>query len=525
MAEGERVNQRKRAVIGGRGTGVQPLESRRLMSAGNIVVNSQGYEPLRVYGPKGVLLRATGTVPTQSSAGAGDGGSAGAVTVDASNDVQLFTGGFSPFLQRHNGPITGSGDAWTTEATATNTPGWSLVGRTFYGGLAAFGQYVFATDMATGSGGGANGLIRFDAKGGYAPTRFASGVDYSDVSLGMDGNLYGLVSPAGQPSSGTVNVFNPTTLKVVRTIALTDADDACVVADAAGNIYTGAFGGVTNKVSPAGKVLATAAIAATDLSISTDGKIVSCEGNHVRVLDTNLNVLSGFNVDSPYGAVFATWDTYQAPPAAATTTTPVSGTVFADANVDGKLTAGEKGLANVRVYVDADKSGSYKSTDVSVLTSSTGAFTLALAAGTYRLRQVLPSGDVATAPTAGYVDETVKTSAVTGVAFADAPATASVAGTVYVDFNANGKRDANDFGLGLWTLQLTYTSGVFKGRTATTTTAGDGTFKFAALTAGTYTIRCVPPTSGTTPTKPTGNVLNLTLAAGAASTGNLFGEV
>ncbi len=204
----------------------------------------------------------------------------------------------------------------------------------------------------------------------------------------------------------------------------------------------------------------------------------------------------------------------------------ISGTVFSDSNANGTLNSGEKGLANVRVFIDAKDTGSYVSSDVSVFTSSTGSFTFAgLGAGTYRIREVLPAGYVSTAPSTGYFNVTVAKSNVTGLLFADAPAKASVSGTVFVDFNSDGKIDGGDFGLGLWTLTLTYTSGVFKGQVVTTTTTATGTYSFTDLTAGTCTLKVTPPVKGVTPTKPAGNVLDLSLVAGEVSTGNLFGEI
>ncbi len=289
---------------------VETLELRLLMAAGDIIVNSQNYSNLQLYTQSGTLLQTGGTYPTQSGPNSNDGGSIGAIVVDQNQNLQAFTGVFTPFLQRETGGLSGG---WTTEQTTINVPGWSIVNRTFYGGLATVGNYVFATDMSTGSGGGANGLIRFDASNNYAGTRFDSGTDYCQVTLGMDGNIYAMVSPGGEPENGTVNVFNPNTMALLRSIPLTDYDDAAVVADAQGNIYTGNFDGNTTKISPTGVVLAQVPIASTDLQISTDGKILSCAGGQIRVLDENLNILSGFSVSSPFGAVFACWNTYQAP--------------------------------------------------------------------------------------------------------------------------------------------------------------------------------------------------------------------
>ena len=70
----------------------------------------------------------------------------------------------------------------------------------------------------------------------------------------------------------------------------------------------------------------------------------------------------------------------------------VTGTVYHDTNKNGVLNTGETGLANVRVYVDLNHDGKFDTGDVSMLTSTTGGYQFNLAAGTYSVRVVPPTG-------------------------------------------------------------------------------------------------------------------------------------
>ncbi len=101
---------------------------------------------------------------------------------------------------------------------------------------------------------------------------------------------------------------------------------------------------------------------------------------------------------------------------------------------------------------------------------------------------------------------------------------ASIAGRVFNDVNGDGKIDNGEVGLGLWTVYLDLNKdGKFDGADISATTDINGNFSFKGLAAGTYVVRVVP-VSGIAATKPAGGVLTLTLAAGQASVGNLFGE-
>lgn len=145
------------------------------------------------------------------------------LVVDTNGNVALYNGTFDPHLSRYNV----AGGSWTH----TTYAGWSTGNNVSYGGLARFANFVFATDMLTyGTGDGPQGLVRFDLLGS-APVRFASTVDFIDVTLGQDGWLYALAS-----NEYTVHVYDPSNLALVRTVNLPTYVRA-ITASANGELY------------------------------------------------------------------------------------------------------------------------------------------------------------------------------------------------------------------------------------------------------------------------------------------------
>lgn len=99
----------------------------------------------------------------------------------------------------------------------------------------------------------------------------------------------------------------------------------------------------------------------------------------------------------------------------------ITGSVFNDANSNGKEDATEKGLANFRVYVDKNKDGKFESNELSTLSDSSGNWSIAgLAPGTYVVRVVQPTGWKATAPVGGALTVTLTSGAtITGEMFGE----------------------------------------------------------------------------------------------------------
>ncbi len=86
----------------------------------------------------------------------------------------------------------------------------------------------------------------------------------------------------------------------------------------------------------------------------------------------------------------------------------ISGYVWDDANGDGKWDDSEKGVAGITVYLDINGDGKFDTGDISTTTNASGYFIFSnLVAGSYRIREVLPSGKKQTAPTSGVYSDTI----------------------------------------------------------------------------------------------------------------------
>ncbi|HEX8913791.1 MAG TPA: SdrD B-like domain-containing protein, partial [Humisphaera sp.] len=93
-------------------------------------------------------------------------------------------------------------------------------------------------------------------------------------------------------------------------------------------------------------------------------------------------------------------------------TASIAGVVYNDADRDGVRDAAEPGLAGWQVYVDANNDGFLTPGEQIATTDSAGNYKLAgLVVGTYRVREVRPSGWDRTQPAGayplGYYDVTV----------------------------------------------------------------------------------------------------------------------
>src|SRR5262245_9214379 len=88
-------------------------------------------------------------------------------------------------------------------------------------------------------------------------------------------------------------------------------------------------------------------------------------------------------------------------------TSLATGTVFRDLNASGLLDAGEPGLANRQVFVDANNNGQLDPFETSTTTDANGAYTLDLAPGEYTIRVVPGLNETLTFPTGGSYDVTV----------------------------------------------------------------------------------------------------------------------
>lgn len=228
------------------------------------------------------------------------------LVIDKNGNTQVIYGG--PYLATHNG------SSWSFHPALN----WTLFGVTYTGAVATFENYVYAQSQEAGP---ANGIIRFDTANSYTASLFrisnGSGGYYEpqDVTMGMDGWLYVNVYKGGIAGHG-VYKLDPNTMNVVGSVTLTygDRDGHHTVVDNAGNIYAMGYGNL-NKYSPSGTFIKSIVLDGHgDLDISNDGKLLTMQDHRAIILDTELNVLTFFDVQGPnWGEPFVTWDTYQAP--------------------------------------------------------------------------------------------------------------------------------------------------------------------------------------------------------------------
>jgi SdrD B-like domain/Prealbumin-like fold domain len=184
--------------------------------------------------------------------------------------------------------------------------------------------------------------------------------------------------------------------------------------------------------------------------------------------------------------------------------------------------AGEAGQAGVTLTI----SGPAGFAPRTAVSGADGAFSFTgVPFGTYTVTETVPLGFRQTAPAApGTASAALNVSqpAVSGLLFGNqalaAPAT--ISGTKFIDSNANGLRDPGEPGGAGVVIRLQAAAGT----PVLTTTAANGSFSFAGLPPGTYTISEIVPV-GFTQTAPGGaGTFTVTVAAADVRSDLLFGN-
>jgi hypothetical protein len=110
----------------------------------------------------------------------------------------------------------------------------------------------------------------------------------------------------------------------------------------------------------------------------------------------------------------------------------------------------------------------------------------------------------------------------TGINFTNTQLLGNVTGLKFNDLNANGVQDVSEGGLSGWVINLKYPNGTVY---ATRTTPANGSFMFANIPWGTYTLSETLQ-SGWKQTKPTGNQYSIVINCTSLNlTGRDFGNV
>jgi hypothetical protein len=209
--------------------------------------------------------------------------------------------------------------------------------------------------------------------------------------------------------------------------------------------------------------------------------------------------------------------------ASVSSTGSIAGTVFNDINGNAVRDSGDPALSGWRVFLDTDGDWAWDSTEKTVLSDASGnyAFT-GLAAGTYNVRELSPSGWTRTAPSPTVTLASGQVA--TAKNFANFKL-ASIAGRVYADANRNSAFDTGDSGLsGVRVFNDANNNGLFDTGELSTTTDTSGNYTLGSLAAATRTIRIVAP-SGRMVSSPSVRYYILKPTSGQAITGKNFATV
>jgi hypothetical protein len=201
----------------------------------------------------------------------------------------------------------------------------------------------------------------------------------------------------------------------------------------------------------------------------------------------------------------------------------VAGRVINDANGNGRLDGGEKGLAGVTVFVDKDKDKRFDKGELRATSDLAGNYLIeSVPAGNVHLRQIVPGTYRATDFVARTV--TVRGGLTTAAQDFGDSQTALITGNVFADADGNRRRGAAEGGLaGVKVfLDLNGNGEHDEEFERSATTDANGNYSFA-VKHGTYTVRPELPAAAqqTLPARNAGLVVKV--AKGAKSAGNVFG--
>jgi hypothetical protein len=376
---------------------VEALEDRKLLSAVPTVAYKDGFAF-----PQQLTIGPGGNVwfSLKETAKAGYITPAGKVTLfDTSSaskhGLDALTRGpdgniwFAEFWDNVVGEISPAGKVTTYKLPNTYGPQSMALGADNHLWITTFNNFIGRISIVSGkanvtwfkhSGQGLHRIINYNGALYFAETskigRISTAGSISeftlpqpgsvqDITRGPDGNLWFTENRA---NSSTANDFigDLTPAGVVKEFPISKAngDLSGITAAGDGKLYF-RQGDYLDAINTSGKLL-------------LSQKLEFIAGGGSMVEDTTGNVWYAEGVLGKIGV--------------ASVVGSVTGTVFHDANKNGILNTGETGVANVRVYVDLNHDGKFDTGDVSTLTSSTGGYQFNLAAGTYAVRAVPPTG-------------------------------------------------------------------------------------------------------------------------------------
>lgn len=249
---------------------------------------------IREYTPSGVLVQ-TFSVPAPS----GTTPIPRDIATDSFGRINIWNGTFTPVFTTGTPGVLPGEATWVNHTMAE----WNTTNATYYTGIAVSGNYAYVTDMVIG--GDANGIVRFDLTN-FSATRFGQGQsgshgDYIDLNIGLDGLLYGLF-PGGSPSGTQLDVFDPQSMTLLRTLNL-HMETGAIAVDQFGNIFaTSPFDSRIFRFDATGTMtgsLVTGTARLRDLDLSSDDHLLTiADDGHVILADTSLTTMTSFAIPS-----------------------------------------------------------------------------------------------------------------------------------------------------------------------------------------------------------------------------------
>ena len=202
----------------------------------------------------------------------------------------------------------------------------------------------------------------------------------------------------------------------------------------------------------------------------------------------------------------------------------IAGNVFNDADADRVKDVGETNLSGWKVFIDADKDGVLDAGEKTATSDASGNYKFTgLAAGTYRVREVLNAGWRRTTPAIGFHEFSLGIGqAVTGKNFGNTTKVL-ITGNLWNDADGDGIKDAGEVGLPAgWRIYLdTDKDGIWDSTERSVLTGTGGVYAIENLTPGAYRVRAVTQ-SGWRRTTPSSGYYDLTLGSGVTSTNKIF---
>jgi uncharacterized surface anchored protein len=198
----------------------------------------------------------------------------------------------------------------------------------------------------------------------------------------------------------------------------------------------------------------------------------------------------------------------------------IAGFKFEDLNVNGARDPGEPGLSGVTILLTPAGGGTARA----AVTDVSGNFLFTdVAPGSYVLTEVVPTGFTQTMPPSDGIPVTLASGGTSiGNVFGNFRGilTGTISGVKFLDTNGNGVLDPGEGGL--TGVTITLTGG---GLTRSVVSGLDGSFSFAVVPFGTYTLSETLPAGFQQTTPPAPGTISATLDFGhQAVTGLLFGN-